>query len=170
MRWYSISYWSCFPRSLWLQKSSKWGNRVSRFLLTCHFYSGNTVKFVKNGEKDIEAVLQRLTQGEAWITETETLEAVHDPIQNVRVVMDSEQPHSSCILSPIYPFHLDGKASFNNDGEALGRFYWRQRASSMSERTIGILRRMANDENKSKRQFLPKLVITEQTSLRSSGR
>ena len=63
------------------------------------FAQGNTVNFVKNGEKDVEAVLQRLTQGEGRTAQTETLEAVQGPIQNVRVrAMDSEQAHSTCYV------------------------------------------------------------------------
>ena len=46
------------------------------------------------GEKDVEAVLQRLdrlTQDEARITAAQTLEVVYGIMQNMRVVMDGEQ-------------------------------------------------------------------------------
>ena len=74
--------------------------------------------------------------------------------------MDSEQPHSPC-LSFIDPFHLDSKAPVNNDGKAVGRFYWRKRARCMSERTIGIPHEMANDEKKSKRQFFLNVIMAD---------
>ena len=48
------------------------------------------------GKKDIEAVLQRLdrlTQDEARITAAQTLEVVYGIMQNMRVVMDSDQIH-----------------------------------------------------------------------------
>lgn len=53
------------------------------------------VKFVKKllGERDVEAVLQRLdrlTQDEARTTAAQTLEVVHGLVQNMSVVMDGE--------------------------------------------------------------------------------
>jgi replicative DNA helicase len=51
------------------------------------------------GEKDVEAVVQRLdrlTQEEARITATQTLEVVHGLVQNMKVVMDGEQIHQAC--------------------------------------------------------------------------
>jgi hypothetical protein len=62
-------------------------------------YSANAVKFFKKGEKDVEAVLQRLdrlTQDEARTTTAETLEVVHSLVQSMRVVMDGEQVRSYC--------------------------------------------------------------------------
>jgi hypothetical protein len=59
----------------------------------------NAVKFFKKGEKDVEAVLQRLdrlTQDEARTTAAETLEVVHGLVQSMRVVMDGEQVRSYC--------------------------------------------------------------------------
>ena len=57
----------------------------------------NVVKFVKKllGDNEIEAVLQRLdrlTQDEARTTSAQTLEIVYGLVQNMRVVMDGEQP------------------------------------------------------------------------------
>jgi hypothetical protein len=54
-----------------------------------------TEKFVKKlfGEKDNEAVLQRLnrlTQDEAKLTAAQILEVVHGLVQNMRVVTDGE--------------------------------------------------------------------------------
>ena len=56
----------------------------------------NAEKLVRRflGEKDVEAVLQRLdrlTQDEARITAAQTLEVVYGLFQNMRVVMDGEQ-------------------------------------------------------------------------------
>jgi hypothetical protein len=53
-------------------------------------------KFAKKllGEHEIEAVLHRLdrlTQDEARMTVTQTLEVVHGLVNNVRVVMDGAQ-------------------------------------------------------------------------------
>ena len=61
-----------------------------------HPTQSNAEKIVKKllGEKDVEAVLQRLdrlTQDEARITAAQTLEVVYGLIQNMRVVMDGEQ-------------------------------------------------------------------------------
>ena len=61
------------------------------------------MKFVKKllGEKDIEAVLQRLnrlTQDEAKLTATQILEVVHGLVQNMRVVTDGEQFYQACPL------------------------------------------------------------------------
>ena len=61
------------------------------------------MKFVKKllGEKDIEAVLQRLnrlTQDEAKLTAAQILEAVRGLVQNMRVVIDGEQFYQACPL------------------------------------------------------------------------
>ena len=60
------------------------------------------------GEKDVEAVLQRLdrlTQDEARTTAAETLEVVHGLVQNMSMVMDSEHTQSTCnLLSVEHPF------------------------------------------------------------------
>ena len=56
--------------------------------------AGKVVKKIFGGDKDIEAVLQRLdrlTQEEARITAAQTLKVVHGLIQNMRVVMDGER-------------------------------------------------------------------------------
>jgi hypothetical protein len=58
----------------------------------------NAEKILKKllGEKDIEAVLQRLdrlTVDEARITAVQTLEVVYGLIQNMKKVMDGEQIH-----------------------------------------------------------------------------
>ena len=62
-------------------------------------YSTRPVKFVKKllGEKDVEAVLQRLdrlTQDEARTTAAQTLEVVHGLVQNMSIVMDGGQTPS----------------------------------------------------------------------------
>ena len=61
----------------------------------------NVEKLIKKflGEKDVEAVLQRLdrlTQDEARITATQTLEVDYGLMQNLRVVIDGEQIHKGC--------------------------------------------------------------------------
>jgi hypothetical protein len=61
----------------------------------------NAEKFVKKlfGEKDIEAVLQRLdrlTQDEARMTAVQTLEVVYGLVQNMKEVMDGEKIHQAC--------------------------------------------------------------------------
>ena len=56
--------------------------------------SEKVFKKLLGGEKDIEAVLQRLdrlTMDEARIAAAQTLEVVYGLIQNMRVVMDGEQ-------------------------------------------------------------------------------
>jgi hypothetical protein len=60
-----------------------------------HLTQRNAEKLVKKllGEKDVEAVLQRLdrlTQDEARITAAQTLEVIYHLVQNMRVVMDGE--------------------------------------------------------------------------------
>jgi len=62
-------------------------------------YSTWPVKFVKKllGEKDVEAVLQRLdrlTQDEARTTAAQTLEVVYGLVQNMSIVMDGEKTPS----------------------------------------------------------------------------
>jgi hypothetical protein len=61
----------------------------------------DTEKLVKKllGEKDVEAVLQRLdrlTQDEARITAAQTLDVVHGLVRNMRVVIDGEEIHQAC--------------------------------------------------------------------------
>jgi hypothetical protein len=61
-------------------------------------YEHGTEKFAKKlllGEKEIEAVLQRLdrlTLDEARMTVAQTFEIVHGLVNNVKVVMDGTQP------------------------------------------------------------------------------
>ena len=71
---------------------------MSAFSLMCYLTQCNTVKPVKKllGDKDVEAVLQRLdrlTHHEARTTAAQTLEVVHRLVQNMSVVMDGEQMH-----------------------------------------------------------------------------
>ena len=67
------------------------------------------VKFMKKvfGEKDVEAVLQRLdrlTHDEARTTAAQTLAVVHSLVQGMRVAIDGEQTHSAHIRRSIeYP-------------------------------------------------------------------
>jgi hypothetical protein len=85
------------------------------------------------GEKDVEAVLQRLdrlTHDEARATAVHTLEVVHGLVQGMRVVLDGKQMHWGC-NPPCLEYvklssFLDGKVSLGGVREALGRFRWRQ--------------------------------------------
>jgi hypothetical protein len=71
---------------------------VSPFSLLCYLTEHNAVKLVKKGfgEKDVEAILQRLdrlTQDEARTNAAQTLEVVHGLVQNMRIIIDGEQSH-----------------------------------------------------------------------------
>ena len=64
------------------------------FLAEC-----DTEKFAKKllGERDVEAILQRLdrlTQEEARMAITHTLEVVHGLFDNLKIVMDGGAPYS----------------------------------------------------------------------------
>jgi hypothetical protein len=91
--------------------SSRSNGLVSPFAQFYYYTQRDAVKFVKKaffGNKNIEAVkerLDRLTQDEARGAATETLKIVHGLVQNMRVVMDSEQAHSTSNPSSIecYP-------------------------------------------------------------------
>ena len=102
------------------------------------FTQRNAVKLVKKGEKDIEAILQRLdrftqdaAQDETWTTAARILDG---PVQNMRGVMDGEQAHPSTIPPSLDPFHLQGNTSANSDREALGMFCRGQRVPWLTER------------------------------------
>ena len=88
-----------------------------------------TGKFVKKlfGEKDIEAVLQRLnrlTQDEAKLTAAQILEVVHGLVQNMRVVSDGEQIYQAChSLGVKYRSFPDGQASLDCVRNSLGMFF-----------------------------------------------
>jgi hypothetical protein len=61
----------------------------------------DVVKFVKKrfGEKDVEAVLQRLdrlTHDEARTTAAQTLDVVHGLVKSMRLVMEGELTHPAC--------------------------------------------------------------------------
>ena len=71
---------------------------MSPFSLLCYLTERNAVKSVKKGfgEKDVEAILQRLdrlTQDEARTTAAQTLEVVHSLVQNMRIIIDGEHAH-----------------------------------------------------------------------------
>ena len=66
---------------------------MSPLSLTCYITERNAVNFVKKvfGEKDVEAVLQRLdrlTQDEARTTAAQTLEVVYSLVKSMSVIMD----------------------------------------------------------------------------------
>ena len=68
---------------------------MSPFSLSCHLTERNAVKVVKKvfGEKDVDAVLQRLdrlTEDEARITATQTLEVVYSLVQSMTAIMNGE--------------------------------------------------------------------------------
>jgi hypothetical protein len=69
---------------------------VGLFSPTFYLIERSAVKFVKKvfGEKDVEAVLQRLdrlTQDEARTTAAQILEVIYGLVQGMREVMDGEQ-------------------------------------------------------------------------------
>jgi hypothetical protein len=69
---------------------------VSVFSLSCCLYSRKAVVFVKEGEEEVEAALQRLdqlTQEEAQSTAAETLEVGHSLVRGITMI--SEQAHLS---------------------------------------------------------------------------
>ena len=73
---------------------------MSPFSLLCYLTERNAVKSVKKGfgEKDVEAILQRLdrlTQDEARTTAAQILEVVYGLVQNMSVVMNGEHTHSA---------------------------------------------------------------------------
>jgi len=68
---------------------------VGPFSLSCHLTERNAVKVIKKvfGEKDVDAVLQRLdrlTEDEARTTATQTLEVVYSLVQSMTAIMDGE--------------------------------------------------------------------------------
>ena len=65
------------------------------FSLSCHLTERNAVKVIKKvfGEKDVDAVLQRLdrlTEDEARTTATQTLEVVYSLVQSMTAIMNGE--------------------------------------------------------------------------------
>jgi hypothetical protein len=82
-------------------KQGKLSESIFGEVLCWYLVQCNTEKLIKKpfGEKDVEAVLQRLdrlTLEEARITATQTFDVVSGLIQNMRVVMDGEQIHQGC--------------------------------------------------------------------------
>jgi hypothetical protein len=78
----------------------KQGRSSESVLIGIHLTDHITVKSVKelSGEKDIEAVLQRLdrlTQDEAKTTAAEILKVIYSLVQNMTVIMNSEQIRSA---------------------------------------------------------------------------
>jgi hypothetical protein len=80
------------------------------------------------GEKDVEAVLQRLDRlalDEARTTTAQSLEAIYGLVQNMRMVMDGEQVLLYLLFSHRSMLsRIDGKAMANDVREALGTFGW----------------------------------------------
>ena len=102
---------------------------------------------MKKEDKVIEAVPQRLdhaTQGGSRTTATETLEVVHSPVQNITVVMDSEQP----MPPSIDRFNLGDNAPVNGDREVPSTYCRRQRAGSVSDGKIVIVHQTPRSNNK----------------------
>jgi hypothetical protein len=81
-------------------------------------------KFAKKllGESEIEAVLQRLdrlTLDEARLTGAQTLQVIHDLVNNMKVVMDGMQAISGCRQLLIRLVCADSKASTSVIRQAL---------------------------------------------------
>ena len=78
------------------------------------------------GEKDVEAILQRLdrlTLDEARTTAAQSLEAIYGLVQNMRVLMDGEQVLLRMSFTHrLMSSRLDGKAMAADVKEALGTF------------------------------------------------
>ena len=108
--------------------------------ILCCLAQCDVEKFAKKffgGEKDVEAVLQRLdrlTQEEARITAAQTLEVVYSLVLNMRVVLDGEQNAFGWSLAGCLEFFspLDGKASADNIMEVLSMFFWPKSSGSTS--------------------------------------
>jgi len=69
----------------------------------------DAVKLVRKllGENEVEAVLQRLdrlTVDEARTAAAQTLEVVYGLVQNMKVVIDGEQTHLTCLLLAVHIF------------------------------------------------------------------
>jgi hypothetical protein len=98
-------------------------------------YEG-AARFIKNrfGEKDVEAILERLgrlTQDEAKMTALEILQVVHGLAQNMNMTMDGKQMLFGFPMSVECP--LEGRSSINGIREALGTFGCWRRARPISE-------------------------------------
>jgi ribosomal 50S subunit-associated protein YjgA (DUF615 family) len=101
---------------------------VGPFLLICYSTERNAVKFIKKvfGEKDVEAVLQRLdrlTQDEARTTAAQTLKVIHGLVQGMRVIMDGEQTglaYKSAVVE--YPTPQTAKHLLTVSGKPSVRF------------------------------------------------
>ena len=97
-------------------KQGKTSEFIYRVILCCRtqYIVGKFAKKLFGGDKDVEAVLQRLdrlTQEEARITAAQTLEVVFGLIQNMRLVLDGEQNtlglSPACVLN-ILPSRRQG--------------------------------------------------------------
>jgi hypothetical protein len=121
-----------------------------------HLTSKKPEKLLKKllGDKDIEAVLQRLdrlTLDEARITATQTLEIIYDLIRNMRVVMDGEQfirLVAHWVLR-ILPSRRQGI------GRPLKGYPWyifQATSDFVSDKPLEIVQQLASDLNKSRRQ------------------
>ena len=98
----------------------------------------DAVKILKKllGDKDIEAVLQRLdrlTLDEARITTAQTLEVVYGLFQNMRVVMDGERFSMLDACSTLRMVPVDGKASVEHLRDVLGMFSGPQSSDFLSD-------------------------------------
>lgn len=106
---------------------------MSPFPQTHYLPNHNAAKFVKKliGEKDVEAVLQRLdrlTPDEARTTLAQTLEVLYCLVKNISVVDGDIFTLTFAGCRPF--FGLDDKA-YTGIRDALGMFRRRQRASSI---------------------------------------
>lgn len=82
------------------------------------------------GEKEVEDVLQRLdrlTDDEARMTGTETLQVVHGLVTNMKLIIDGTQlPLFSLWMAHGTVIRIDGRTSMDNIRQALGMFLLRE--------------------------------------------
>ena len=123
------------------------------------------MKFIKKllGEKEVEAVLQRLdrlTHDEARTTAAQTLEVVYGLVQNMRVVMDGEQTHLAChALAIEYSSLQTARHPLKVFVLSLVRVIRDNKPVPCLTGGLETIQQMASDKNKSKRQSFLHVAI-----------
>jgi hypothetical protein len=111
---------------------------VSLFSPFCDSTQRDVEKFSRILEgDDFEAVLlrlDRLTWDEARMTTVHILEIARGLVQNMRIIMDSEQNSVNLLIHQIFNnYLLDGKASAESVRQALGKSSQKKQAQYLTD-------------------------------------
>jgi len=113
-------------------------------------------KLLGENDREVGAILDRLTLEEAQMTGTTTLEVVYDLLKNMKMIMDGAQDSiiSSLHCNKYFFSHLDRSMLMDDIRRTLGVFVSLSTSSVLTVVAVDM-QQVASTMNKSRRVFNP---------------